>query len=229
MNGYSESLFDVLDPEAVEDLGDIDCEDSDTGFASITSAAADVLSKGRKFLALGGDHSVSYPLLKAINEHHKPPTIVHFDAHPDLYDNFEDNPHSHASPFARIMENGLASRLIQIGIRTINPHQKSQIERFGVQVIEARHFSLAAFETLNVTGPVYVSIDIDALDPAFAPGVSHHEPGGLTTRNIIDVVQSLSGQVISGDIVEYNPRKASHDMTAYVAVKLLKELAASIV
>jgi len=224
MNTFAEDLFDASDPKLVEDLGNISCEDPQSGFTMIESFLSEVLSRGRKVLALGGDHSVTYPILKAVNQHHAPPTIVHFDAHPDLYDDFEGNPHSHASPFARIMEAGLAKRLIQIGIRTINPHQKTQIERFGVDVIEARHFSSDGFKALKIEGPVYVSIDIDALDPAFAPGVSHHEPGGLTTRNIIDVVQSLSGQVISGDIVEYNPRKDISDMTAYVAAKFLKEL-----
>ncbi len=226
MNTCAENMFDVADKAKVEDLGNIEIDGEADGFASIQGYLDGVLAKGHKPLLLGGDHSVTYPILKALCEHHAPPTIVHFDAHPDLYDDFEGNPHSHASPFARIMEKGLANRLIQIGIRTINPHQRDQIARFGVEVIEAKDFSLDAFKALNVQGPVYISLDLDGLDPAFAPGVSHFEPGGLSTRDVLSVIQSIQGPVIGADIVEYNPRKDVNDMTAYVAAKILKELAA---
>ena len=226
MNTCAENLFDVADEESVEDLGNIDIGGEADGFSNIEGFLDGVLAKGRKPLLLGGDHSVTFPILKAINKHHAPPTIVHFDAHPDLYDDFEGNPHSHASPFARIMERGLASRLIQIGIRTINAHQRDQIARFGVEVIESKDFSLEAFMALKVEGPVYISLDLDGLDPAFAPGVSHFEPGGLSTRDVLSVIQSIKGPVIGADIVEYNPRKDVGEMTAYVAAKILKELAA---
>jgi len=226
MNTCSENMFDVSDKSLVEDLGNIDIENEADGFSKIEGFLDGVLAKGHKPLLLGGDHSVTYPILKAINKHHAPPTIVHFDAHPDLYDDFEGNPHSHASPFARIMEKGLASRLIQIGIRTINPHQKTQFERFGVEVIEAKDFSLEAFNALKVAGPVYISLDLDGLDPAYAPGVSHLEPGGLSNRDVLSVIQAIEGPVIGADIVEYNPRKDVNEMTAYVAAKILKELAA---
>jgi arginase family enzyme len=77
-----------------------------------------------------------------------------------------------------------------------------------------------------MTGPIYVSIDLDGIDPAFAPGVSHHEPGGLSVRDVIDVLAGVTGQVIGGDVVEYNPDRDIHDMTASVAAKLIRELAA---
>lgn len=226
MNNCAENLFDVSDKGAVRDLGNIDIGGPETGFSNIEKFVGDVIAGGDQPLVIGGDHSITYPVLKALNTHHEPPTIIHFDAHPDLYDNFEDNPHSHASPFARIMENNLASRLVQIGIRTINDHQQQQIYRFGVDVIEARHFSLEAFKGLKISGPVYISVDLDGLDPAFAPGVSHFEPGGLSTRDILSVIQSIKAPVIGADIVEYNPRKDLNSMTAYVAAKILKELAA---
>ncbi len=226
MNTCAENLFDVSDPERVEDLGNMVIGGPDDGFAQIEGFVDGVLERGHQPLILGGDHSITWPVLKAFSAHHEPPTIVHFDAHPDLYDNFEDNPWSHASPFARIMEAGLASRLVQVGIRTINPHQQEQIYRFGVDVIEARHFDLATFKSLKVTGPVYISVDLDGLDPAYAPGVSHFEPGGLSTRDVLSVIQSIKGPVIGADIVEYNPRKDVNDMTSYVAAKILKELAA---
>ena len=101
-------------------------------------------------------------------------------AHPDLYEEFEGNRLSHACPFARIMEAGLAKRLVQVGIRTLNRHQREQAEKFGVDMIEMR--SLGAFDKLKADGPVYITFDTDVLDPAFAPGVSHREPGGISVR-----------------------------------------------
>ena len=148
--------------------------------------------------------------------------ILHFDAHPDLYQNFENNPYSHASPFARIMENNLAESLIQIGIRTMNSHQKLQAEKYNVEVVTMSKFSSNI--KINFDGPIYISIDMDALDPAYAPGVSHPEPGGLSTRDILHIISSLKGKVVGGDIVEYNPKRDIHNLTAVTASKLLKEL-----
>jgi arginase family enzyme len=150
--------------------------------------------------------------------------ILHFDAHPDLYDNFEDNPWSHASPFARIMEDGLASRLVQVGIRTLSPHLRKQAHRFGVEIHEMKDLDIKSVGQ-DFVGPVYISCDLDALDPAFAPGVSHHEPGGLSVRDILGIVQRLPNRIVGADIVEYNPDRDINDMTAMVAAKLLKEIA----
>ena len=127
-------------------------------------------------LSLGGDHSVTYPVVAALAEIHGPLNILHFDAHPDLYDDYEGDPLSHASPFARIMEQGHARRLVQFGIRTLNRHCRAQATRFGVEVIEMRDF--APDRVPIPEAPLYVSIDLDGFDPAFAPGVAHHEPGG---------------------------------------------------
>ena len=116
-------------------------------------------------------------------------------------------------------------RLVQIGIRTMNPHQREQAQRFGVDVIEMRDWRPGY--DLGLEGPLYVSIDLDVLDPAFAPGVSHHEPGGMSVREVIDVIQRLDARPVGGDIVELHPERDSHDRTAAVACKLLKELAAA--
>jgi arginase family enzyme len=151
-------------------------------------------------------------------------TIVHIDAHPDLYDALDGQHFSHASPFARIMEEGLVKRLIQVGIRTMNPHQREQAQRFGVEVIAMRDyrpdFSLA------IDGPVYVSLDLDALDPAFAPGVSHHEPGGFTVRDVLNLLWRIGAPIAGADLVEYNPVRDHADQTAMVAAKFYKELVA---
>lgn len=153
-----------------------------------------------------------------------PLQILHFDAHPDLYDSFQGNPRSHASPFARIMENGLASRLVQVGIRTLNRHQREQAQRFGVEIIEMREFDPASVPVL--AAPFYVSIDLDGLDPAVAPGVSHHEPGGLGVRDVLRVLHAQRAPLVGADVVELNPDRDINGVTAVVAAKLVRELCA---
>jgi agmatinase len=175
---------------------------------------------------LGGDHSVTYPVLRAINRASYPrPTILHIDAHADLYDEFEGDRYSHACPFARIMEEGLASRLVQVGIRTLTPHLRAQADRFGVEIIDMRAW--ASGERPVIDGPVYVSVDLDGLDPAFAPGVSHREPGGLSTREVLGMIQALTTPIVGADVVEYNPQRDVSGLTATVAAKIVKELASA--
>jgi arginase len=149
-------------------------------------------------------------------------TIIHFDAHPDLYDELDSNRMSHACPFARIMEAQLVKRLLQIGIRTMNGHQREQAARFGVEVAEMR--ILPAYDKLKVTGPVYVTFDMDVLDPAFAPGISHREPGGMSVREAISHLHAIKGEIVGADIVEYNPAQDVAGMTGTVAAKILKEI-----
>jgi arginase family enzyme len=117
----------------------------------------------------------------------------------------------------------LASRLVQVGIRTLNGHQREQAERFGVEVHEMRNFDSSSFAP-DFDGPVYLTIDLDVFDPAYAPGVSHHEPGGLSVRDVIGIIHRMRGAVIGADIVEYNPGRDINDITATVAAKLLKEV-----
>jgi arginase len=206
------------------DTGDLPLSEAAGDDRLIEAAVARTLAAGAKPLLLGGDHSVTFPVLKAIAALHGPVDILHFDAHPDLYDDFEGNPRSHASPFARIMEAGLAKRLVQVGIRTLNAHQRAQAARFGVEIVPMRDFTPAMVPALS--GPLYVSFDIDGLDPAFAPGVSHPEPGGLSVREALNVLARIEAPVVGADIVELNPLADINDLTAVVAAKLAKELAA---
>jgi arginase len=166
---------------------------------------------------------VTFPIVAGLASVHGPVHILHFDAHPDLYDDFGGDPLSHASPFARIMERGLATRLVQVGVRTMNGHCREQVKRFGVEVIEMRDF--APDRVPIPDAPLYLSIDMDALDPAFAPGVSHHEPGGLSVRDILAVLQRIRAPIVGADVVEYNPARDINGMTAVVAAKFVKELA----
>jgi arginase len=191
-------------------------------FAAIESGVSTLIGQGKRAVSLGGDHSITFPIIKAVAKKYSELTIFHFDAHPDLYDEFEGNRWSHACPFARIMESGLAKRLVQIGIRTINGHQREQAKRFGVEVIEMRH--LPTYARLKAAGPVYISFDMDVLDPAYAPGISHREPGGMSVREAIAHLHAVEGEIVGADVVEYNPVRDVSGMTATVAAKILKEI-----
>jgi arginase len=138
-----------------------------------------------------------------------------------LYDEFEGSRTSHACPFARIMEERLAVRLVQVGIRTLNRHQREQAEKFGVEIVQMAE--LLAYGRLGAQGPAYVSFDMDVLDPAFAPGVSHREPGGMSVREAIAHLHAIEGMIVGADIVEYNPVQDVAGITATVVGKILKE------
>lgn len=207
------------------DLGDHQVEESDEAYLAIEGFLAPHLLLGEKPLILGGDHAVTYPVVRALVRQHGPLSILHFDAHPDLYDHYNGNRYAHACPFARIMEEQLADRLVQVGIRTMNSRQKAQAERFQVEVHEMKDFSAESFRP-QFASPLYLSFDMDVLDPGFAPGVSHHEPGGMSVREVLAILHGLDCTVVGADIVEYNPSRDIHDMTAMVAAKLVKEIAA---
>ena len=152
-------------------------------FGCIEHEVGKLLDLGYRPILLGGDHSITLPIVSAVGKRIPNLTIIHFDAHPDLYDELEGNRMSHACPFARIMEEKYATRLIQVGIRALTGHQREQAARFGAEVIEMR--ALPAIDRMAVEGPVYISFDMDVLDPAFAPGLSHREPGGMSVRDAI--------------------------------------------
>ncbi len=237
-NWHTELGVDVgPDSGRWQELGDVDLaglhnpEDVEQALAAIRNSAADAVADGSPLLSIGGDHLVTWPLVEAVSARYSSEqsnqaelTIVHFDAHPDLYDELDGDRFSHACPFARIMEQGLATRLLQFGIRTMTEHQRQQAERFGVEVSQLREWD-GQMPTLS--GPVYVSVDIDALDPAYAPGISHHEPGGMTTRQLVDAIHQLGAggaTLVGADVVEVNPRRDINDMTAMVGAKLVREL-----
>ena len=219
-NYWSELGVDLGAEGIYEDAGDL--QFGQDAFAEIESRVGQLVDRGLRPLSLGGDHSITFPLVRAVSKRVPDLTILHFDAHPDLYDDFENNRHSHASPFARIMEEKLAKRLLQVGIRTLNRHQREQAERFGVEIIEMRN--VPALEKMKVQGPVYISFDMDVLDPAFAPGVSHREPGGMSVREAITHLHAIKGHVVGADLVEFNPAQDVSNVTAMVAAKLVKEL-----
>lgn len=227
-NRFAENGMNITINENYIDEGDLDLQNADSAeaFTIIKNAVSHQIQNGDKIICFGGDHSVSYPIVAAHAEHYQSIHILHLDAHADLYENFDDNPYSHASPFARLMETGKISSLTQAGIRTLNIHQREQANKYEVNIIEMKDFNFNFIK--NLSSPLYISLDLDVLDPAFAPGISHHEPGGLSTRQLITIIQSINVPIIGADIVEYNPNRDVNNTTAMVAYKLFKEIAAKI-
>ncbi|MFC2083701.1 agmatinase [Bacteroidota bacterium] len=221
-NLFSESGIDLSKDSLFTDLGNLELRSKVFFLQEIEQSVAKVLEKKSYVLSLGGDHSITHPIVKAFSGKYDDMTVVHLDAHPDLYDVYDGNRYSNACPFARIMEDKLVTRLIQVGIRTMNTQQREQTERFGVEVFEMKNWQ--SYKDLTLEGTIYLSLDMDVLDPAFAPGVSHHEPGGLSTRDVIDLIQSLDVQIVGADIVEFNPRRDPIGITSMAAAKLLKEI-----
>ena len=222
-NGWSERSGLVLGPEGLDDDGDLVLGDGPSARLAIERHVRLIAASGRPPILLGGDHSVTCPILRAIGPLHPALTVLHIDAHADLYDEFEGDRYSHACPFARVMEEELVQNLVQVGIRTLTGDQAAQAARFGVEVIDMRAWADGARP--SIAGPVYVSIDLDGLDPAFAPGVSHREPGGLSVRDVLTVLAAINGPIVGADIVEYNPTQDVAGLTAHVAAKFVKELA----
>jgi len=226
-NRFAENGMEIKEGLAYEDAGDVFFDDirPEKAFDSIQKSVQELLNNHHKVLSLGGDHSVTYPIAAAFTAQYPGLHILHLDAHADLYDNFDNNPYSHASPFARIMELGKIQSLTQVGIRTLTSHQQQQAKKFGVNIIEMKNFNTGFIKQLG--GPLYISLDLDVLDPAFAPGVSHHEPGGMSTRQLLDIIQQVNVSIAGADIVEYNPARDINNTTAMVAYKLMKELIAA--
>ncbi len=226
--GWTELGVNLEEDTVMVDLGDVDTSgDPDKSFALTEKAVARILDKGAVPIVIGGDHSITYPVLKAFAHAHKPLDILHFDAHPDLYEDLYGDRLSHACPFARILEDGLAASVVQVGVRAITAAHRAKALKGGVRMIEMKDIQDPLH--LRFANPVYVSFDMDALDPAFAPGVSHHEPGGLSTRQALQVIQSLKGWIVGLDIVELNPSRDPAEITAAAAFKIIKETAGRIV
>jgi agmatinase len=225
-NLTSENGTDLSGDSTFFDAGDIEPVAGSDMLTLIENSIYTLIGDGLTPISLGGDHSITHPIVRAFARKYKNLSLLHFDAHPDIYDSYQGNRNSHASPFARIMEQKLVKRLVQVGIRTFTAHQREQVTKFGVETIEMRNVTPDL--QLEFDSPVYISFDVDALDPAFAPGVSHREPGGLSTRQAIDLIQRLKGRVVGADIVEFNPRMDPLHITGTVCAKLFKEIAAKI-
>jgi arginase len=224
-NSYCERGFKIDFDSELVDVGNMTFENmnSDQTFESIMEKVSAELLIDHTLISLGGDHSIAYPIIAAHAKRYGKMNVLQIDAHGDLYENFEDNRYSHASPFARLFEDKCLASLTQIGIRSLNPHQRQQVEKYNVNCIEMKDYDTDFIN--NLQGPIYISLDLDGLDPAFAPGVSHHEPGGFTVRQILHVIHNIKVPIIGADIVELNPLRDVHNITAMVAYKFMKEIA----
>ncbi|MDT0607461.1 agmatinase family protein [Croceitalea rosinachiae] len=222
-SNYHAENGNLINPALIDDKGDFTIN----SYFDIETITSKNLQKNIPLLTFGGDHSITFPIIKAFHAVYGKLDILHIDAHSDLYEDFEGDTHSHACPFYNIMKNGLAENLYQVGIRTLNTKQLANAERFGVKINEMKDFE--SFKMPVFKNPLYLSVDIDALDPAFAPGVSHHEPGGLSTRQVIQIIQDINGSLVGADIVEYNPNRDLNSMTAMVCGKLFKEISSKMI
>ncbi|KAL5059387.1 hypothetical protein RYX36_030991, partial [Vicia faba] len=220
---------DLKDSRVLTDVGDVpiqeirDCGVDDKRLMSVIGESVKLVMEEAPLrpLVLGGDHSISFPVIRAVSEKLGGPVdVLHIDAHPDNYDAFEGNIYSHASSFARVMEGDYVRRLLQLK----DVHKQNEMRTFSRDRPFLENLKLGE----GVKG-VYISIDVDCLDPAFAPGVSHIEPGGLSFRDVLNILHNLQGDVVAGDVVELNPQRDTVDgMTAMVAAKLVREMAAKI-
>jgi agmatinase len=223
----------------VADCGDVDVVpiSIERTFDAITSRMATILAAGAVPLAMGGDHSVTLPVLRAIARRHGPVGVVHFDAHPDTWDEYFGSKYFHGTPFRRAVEEGLidARRMLQIGIRgpLYGPedfafHDEHGIEVLRIEPIKEQGTAWVASRLDRLRGgPVYCSFDIDAIDPAFAPATGTPEVGGLTSYEALACVRALAGlHLVGADVVEVSPPyDGPGQITALMAANLLFEFA----
>ncbi|XP_058738770.1 arginase 1, mitochondrial-like [Vicia villosa] len=224
----------LTDPRVLADVGDVPVQDmrnlgvNDERLMTFISDSVKIVMDHFPLrpLVLGGDHSISYPVVRAVSEKLGGKVdILHFDARPDLYENF-----------SQTMQGKFTNRLVQVGIRSITAERRAQGEKYGVEIHEMTNFAKEREQLENLTlgtgegvKGVYVSINLDSLDPVYAHGVSDIESGGLCLKDVLSILHNLKGNIVGGDVVEYNPDPQSDaikKITALVTAKLVKELAA---
>jgi guanidinopropionase len=223
---------------AVADVGDVmfsQVYDVEASMAEIEAFFSAIVKAGAAPLTAGGDHSISYPILKALGAE-RPLHIVHIDAHTDTWDTFQGSKFHHGAPFRRAVEAGVIdpTSMIQIGIRgaqNVTEGWDFSIEN-GMRVIFMEEFTAMGVEAVIAEarrvvgdGPVYVSFDVDGLDPVYAPGTGTPEIGGLTTIEGQALVRGLRGlNIVGGDVVEVSPPFDPTGNTAMVGATLMYEI-----
>jgi agmatinase len=204
----------------------------------IENGARETLERADVVLAIGGDHTIALPLLRVAHERHGRIALVHFDAHLDTWDTYFGAPYTHGTPFRRAFEEGLLAddRCAHVGIRgpIFGKVDLAEDAGFGFDIVSTVDIAKAgvdaAVERIRTRvgdSPVYVSIDIDVLDPAHAPGTGTPEPGGLTTREAMLILRGLAGlPIVGADVVEVAPPYDHAELTAMAAANLAYELLA---
>jgi len=229
--------------QQVADAGDVGINpfSIDDAVATVERAADELREPGSTLLSVGGDHTIALPLLRSVARTHGPVAVLHFDAHLDTWDTYFGAPTTHGTPFRRASEEGLIDRerSMHVGIRgpLYSAKDLSEDGILGFQVVRSDDYQLDGLagvvervRTRLADGPVYVSVDIDVLDPAHAPGTGTPEAGGLTSRELLHTLRSLAGaNVVGADIVEVAPAYDHAEITgiaaAHVAYELLAVLA----
>jgi agmatinase len=218
---------------AVSDLGSWKPESGwEETRAAYAAQAMEVLARRQTLFVAGGDHGITIPLVAAaevVGEHLH---VVQLDAHPDLYPEYGGDPWSHACVATRILEMEHVASVTQIGIRTLN-HAQSEVARRHpgrLAIVEARDLRAGSIlghgdmpEHLRPGARVWLTVDLDVFDPAFAPGVAHPVPGGLTPRQAIELIQESGWDLVGMDVVECLPERDEGDRTAILAARLLHE------
>ncbi len=175
----------------------------------------------------GGDHAITVPVVEAMAELNVPLHVIQVDAHPDLYQEFEGDRGSHACVAARLLDMEHVRSVTQLGIRTLNAEQSRQVKAHGnnLHLLPARDLTgpIPFLEHIPKGAPVYLTVDMDGIDPAFAPGVSHAVPGGLTSRQVLNFIQDGHWTLAGMDVVEVNPATDVNHQTAILAARLLHE------
>jgi len=222
----------------VADAGDLTVNPFDIreAIGQVEAGATDLLSRADTLIVIGGDHTLSLPLLRATAARHGPLSLVHFDAHLDTWDTYFDMPFTHGTPFRRAVEEGLLELGTSAHVGTRGPlYSTGDLEQdhdLGFATVStmdiARQGVDAALDrVLDRVGsrPVYVSIDIDVLDPAHAPGTGTPEPGGLTTRELQMILRGLTGaRIVGADVVEVAPAYDHAELTTVAAANVVYEL-----
>lgn len=232
------SPFEVL---RAADVGDVDVNpySVEETFARVEESVTGILHAGAVPVCVGGDHSLSLPILRSVARRHGPVGMVHVDSHQDMWDQHFGNRYFHGAPFRRAVEEGLLDtrRVVQIGIRgTVRAEADFDFGRqHGVRVIRAEEVARdgigKALKHVQAArgGPLYVSFDIDGVDPAFAPGTGTPEVGGLSSREALEVVRSLAGfPIVGADVVEVSPPYDHGNITSLLAANLLFEIVSAL-
>lgn len=222
----------------VADAGDVACNPFriEDAITAVENAAAELFDRGCRLMTLGGDHTIALPLLRAACARHGPVGLVHFDAHLDTWDTYFDAPFTHGTPFRRASEEGLFSEdhSLHVGVRgpLYSSHDLADDALLGFRVLTTsdvdRHGVSWCVERIRekVSGAaLYVSVDVDVMDPAFAPGTGTPEAGGLSSRELLGLLRGLRGlPLVGADVVEVAPAYDHAEVTAIAAAHLAYEM-----
>jgi agmatinase len=224
--------------QQVADCGDIACNPFDIAeaIATIEASADRLLDEGSRLVTIGGDHTIALPMLRAVARRHGPVALIHFDAHLDTWDTYFGALYTHGTPFRRAFEENLMRRdaLTHVGIRgpLYSPSDLTDDAGMGFAILSSMDVeemgvarTVAGIRARVGDAPVYVSIDIDVLDPAHAPGTGTPEVGGLTSRELVAILRGLRGLALVGaDVVEVSPAYDHAEITAVAAANVVYEL-----